>query len=303
MKQCRLCPRDCRVDRSKEAAGYCRSDNTPRVSHGLAHFGEEPPISGTRGSGTLFFVGCSLGCVYCQNHQISQEPRAGRAMSTEGLTEEFARLEGLGVHNLNLVTATHWTPSVLDAMRAFRGQGSAWGWRPRLPVVWNTSGYETVDTLKLLEGEVDIWLVDAKYASEDLARRYSRAPDYPRVNAAAIDEMLRQCGHLQLDEQGIATRGVIVRHMALPNHLDDSFAVLSGLYERYGSDLHVSLMAQYSPFHKASGYADISEPLSAEEAGALPAWMKRFGFQGWVQSTEAQEHYVPDFNKERPFED
>jgi putative pyruvate formate lyase activating enzyme len=272
-----------------------------RLSHALAHFGEEPPISGTRGSGTVFFAGCSLGCVFCQNHQISQREGAGRVVSVTELVEEFARLEGLGVHNLNLVTATHWTPMVLEALEVFGG-GRARGDAPRLPVVWNSSGYERVETLRQLEGRVDVYLVDAKYASGALARRYSKAEDYPQVNAAAIDEMLRHTGHLELDAQGIARRGVIVRHMALPGHLDDSFTLLSDLYERYGSELHLSLMAQYRPFHRAHAFAEIARPLSEADAEALPVWMERFGFKGWVQSTEAQDHYIPDFKRTNPFE-
>lgn len=303
MEDCRLCPRDCGVDRLRGAGGVCRSGHHTRLSHALAHFGEEPPISGTRGSGTVFFAGCSLGCVFCQNHQISQQDQAGRVVSPEALAAEFQRLDRLGVHNLNLVTATHWTPAVLEALALYHhGRESGEG-RARLPVVWNSSGYERFDTLRRLEGQVDIWLVDAKYASDDLAQRYSKARDYPRINQAAIDEMIRQSGHLVLDGEGIATKGVIVRHMALPGHLDDTFAVLSSLHECYGSDLHVSLMAQYRPFHRAEEHSDISRPLSEDEASALPAWMERFGFAGWVQSTEAQDHYIPDFEREQPFED
>lgn len=292
---CHLCPRHCGVDRTTAARGTCRSSDRVRVSHAVAHFGEEPPLTGERGSGTVFFVGCSLGCSFCQNHQISHGGQGGREVPVEHLAELFLALQQRDVHNLNLVTATHFAPSVVQALRLAKRQGLT------LPVVWNSSGYELVETLRTLDGLVDVYLPDAKYADAELAARLSHARDYPEVNRAAIYEMFRQVGHLSLDDHGLARRGLIVRHLALPNHLDNTFAVLNDLADRYTAELHVSLMAQYRPFGRTEQLGDANRPLTPEEAASLPAWMERFGFNGWVQSLEAIDEGIPDFEREAPF--
>ena len=292
---CRRCPRDCGLDRTAGRTGPCRSSDRVRVSHAVAHFGEEPPITGTRGSGTVFFVGCALGCAFCQNHQISHHGQAGREVPVPHLAELFLALQVRGVHNLNLVTASPFTPSVVQALTLARAEGLT------LPVVWNSSGYERVDTLARLEGLVDVYLPDAKYADAELAARLSNARDYPDVNRAALDEMFRQVGHLQVSAEGLAVRGLIVRHLALPNHLDNTFAVLDALADRFGPGLHLSLMAQYRPFGRTDRVGDADRPLTPDEAAVLPAWMERFGFQGWVQSLEAIDEGIPDFGRDAPF--
>ena len=292
---CRLCPRDCAVDRTAGKLGTCRSTDRVRVSHAVPHFGEEPPITGTRGSGTVFFVGCGLACAFCQNHQISHQGQAGREMPIEHLAELFLALQARGVHNVNLVTASHFTPSVVRALQLARRQGLS------LPVVWNSSGYEKVETLRTLEGLVDVYLPDAKFADADLAERLSHARDYPEVNRAALAEMFRQVGHLTLDSRGLAARGMIVRHLVLPNHLDNTFAVLDHLADAFGPDLHLSLMAQFRPMGRTERLGDVDRPLTPDEAAVLPAWMERFGFHGWVQSLESIDLCIPDFERDAPF--
>ncbi len=293
---CHLCPRHCGVDRTAGVRGTCRSSDRVRVSHAVPHFGEEPPITGRRGSGTVFFAGCALGCSFCQNHQISHDGGAGREVPVEHLAELFLALQARGVHNVNLVTASHFAPSVVRALQLAKGQGLS------VPVVWNSSGYELVETLQRLEGLVDVYLPDAKFADADLAARLCHARDYPEVNRAALAEMFRQVGHLRLDDGGLARRGMIVRHLALPNHLDNTFAVLDDLAERYGAELHVSLMAQFRPFGRTDRLGDVDRPLTQDEADVLPAWMQRFGFNGWVQSLEAIDEGIPDFGREAPFQ-
>jgi putative pyruvate formate lyase activating enzyme len=285
------------VDRTAGQLGTCQSTGSMRVSHAVPHFGEEPPITGSRGSGTVFFAGCNLGCVYCQNWQISASRTAGRVVDPEGLARVFLALQQQGVHNLNLVTGTHFLPGILEALKLARRLGC------RLPVVWNSSGYERLEAIQALSGVVDVYLVDARYADPELARRYSRAPDYPEVNDAAMQAMFAQVGHLQVDAEGIATRGLIVRHLVLPNHLENTMSVLEILSERFGPDLHLSLMAQYHPAFRANLFPDINRTLDPDEAACLPAWAERHGFKGWVQSLEAHAVCNPDFeDPDAPFD-
>ena len=269
---------------------------TPRVAAALPHFGEEPPISGARGSGTVFFVGCGLGCLICQNRQISHELDAGRAVTVEAMVEIFEVLAAQGAHNLNLVTATQAIPHVAPAIRAARERGVA------LPVVWNSSGYERPEVIDQLAGLVDVYLVDAKFDSAELAQLVARAPDYPQTNRAAIARMVDQVGHLELDEAGLARRGVIVRHLSLPGHLDDTYGVLSWLAERFGEALTLSLMTQYRPV--APGLpGELGRSLNEDEAEILQTWIDRFGFtRGWTQELSSRDCCVPDFAADQPFD-
>jgi putative pyruvate formate lyase activating enzyme len=295
-RRCMLCPRECGVDRLSGRRGVCGMGATPRVAAALPHFGEEPPVSGTRGSGAVFFVGCGLGCVICQNHQISHELDAGRAVTVEGLTRIFEVLAAAGAHNLNLVTATQAIPHVEPAIRAARERGID------LPVVWNSSGYERPEVVDQLAGLVDVYLVDAKFDHAGLAQQVARAPDYPRCNREAIARMVEQVGHLQLDEAGLARRGVIVRHLSLPGHLDDTYGVLSWLAERFGAELTLSLMTQYRPVGAALP-GELGRSLREDEAEILQAWVDRFGFtRGWTQELSSRDCCVPDFEAAQPFD-
>ena len=262
-----------------------------RIARAALHPFEEPPISGTRGSGTVFFVGCSLRCVFCQNQVISRAERVGRAVSPEELADIFFELEAKGAHNINLVTATHFADGVIAALALAR---------PRLsiPVVYNTSGYERVETLRRLEGLVDIYLPDFKYISPDLSARYSAAPDYAQVTSAALVEMFRQVGRYDMDENGLMRRGMIVRHLVLPKGRADSMAVLDRLAELLPpSDILLSLMSQYTPeFAMDSPYAELHRRVTTFEYQSVVDHAHALGFDGFAQEkSSATASYTPDF--------
>ena len=253
---------------------------------------EEPPISGESGSGTVFFSGCALHCVYCQNADISNG-KIGREVSIERLAEIFLEQQGRGANNINLVTPTHFAPQIVEAIKIARTKGL------ELPIVCNTSGYEGAEALAVFDGYVDIYLVDLKYASAELAARYSKAADYPRVASAALDEMYRQVGPYWEDDQtGLAKRGVIVRHLLLPDCLDDSFAVMRVLARKpYINDIIVSLMSQYTPFYKSSEHKEINRRISTYEYEKVAQVAAELGFDGFMQErSSAKEEYTPDFD-------
>ena len=241
---CTLCPRRCHGDRTRPPYGYCQIGTAPKAALASVHQYEEPPISGTRGSGTVFFSGCALRCVFCQNYTISQENN-GVTLTTEELADTFLSLQEKQVHNLNLVTAGHFLPSVVDALRLAKEQGLT------LPVVYNSSGYETVEALSLLEGLVDIYLPDCKYYDTALSAKLSHCPDYFFHAAKAIGEMVRQVGEAVFDETGLMQRGVIIRHMVLPSAREDSKQILSWIKETFGDTVYVSLLRQYTPMYLA----------------------------------------------------
>ena len=289
-KRCTLCPRGCAIDRT-ELHGACGMTSELVVSRAAPHMWEEPPISGTRGSGTIFFAGCSLRCVFCQNRTISHE-RAGKPMTPDQLAATMLNLQNAGVHNVNLVTPTHYADTVAGVLEAVKP-------RLHIPVVWNTSGYETVDTLRRLEGLVDIYLPDFKYASEELAARYSAAPDYPTVAATAIAEMFRQVGPATFDADGMMTRGVIVRHLVLPGHRSDSMAVLCRIAEILPTeDIRISVMRQYTPdFATDAPYKNLHRRVTDFEYASVVAEAERLGLVGYMQGKDAADRaYTPDFN-------
>ncbi len=241
------------------------------------HFGEEPPISGACGSGILFFSGCALDCIFCQNYPMSHW-RLGHVVSPATLARAMLFLQGLGAHNINLVTATHFLPRLLQALDQAAAQGL------RLPIVYNTSGYESMDTLKLLDGVVDVYLPDFKYADRELARRYSGAADYPEVCLAALREMLRQVGHLEMNQEGVAQRGLLVRHLVLPGALENTERVLSTLAQELGPHTHVSLMSQYLPIWDAGRCPELRRRITRAEYLAALDMLDRYGLHnGWVQ--------------------
>ncbi|MCC8066552.1 MAG: radical SAM protein [Clostridiales bacterium] len=240
MSRCMLCPRACGANRESGQKGRCHADATVRVARAALHYWEEPCISGEAGSGAVFFSGCPLGCVFCQNREISRG-KAGMEVSIGRLADIFLELQGQGANNINLVTAGHYAPWVCDALRLAKGQGLV------LPIVWNSSGYETVETLRMLDGLVDVYLPDLKYLDPDLAKRYSHAEDYPEIAQKALREMVRQQPCPKFDEDGRMTAGVIVRHLLLPGHVREAKRVTAYLYETYGSQIYLSLMNQYTP--------------------------------------------------------
>jgi putative pyruvate formate lyase activating enzyme len=238
-ESCRLCPRACGADRTV-SHGFCKESAVLRAARASLHMWEEPPLSGTTGSGTVFFSGCNLGCIFCQNHEIAHENK-GKAISPERLAEIFLELQEKGAANINLVTAVHFVPHVISALDLAKTNGLS------IPVVYNSSGYEAVDTLRRLNGYIDVYLPDYKYRDSDLAHRFSGASDYPEVAEKAIDEMVSQVGECVFDENGMMQKGVIVRHLVLPKHTDDSMAVLEHLHNAYGDRIYISIMNQYTP--------------------------------------------------------
>ena len=287
--RCNLCPRQCGALRTETAGeGRCRMPGVPVVARAALHMWEEPPISGTNGSGTVFFSGCSLGCVFCQNHRISQED-FGRPVTVERLREICCELIGQGAHNVNLVNPTHFVPAILDALALYR---------PPVPIVYNTSGYERVEILRQLEGAVDIYLPDLKYLDGETAGRYSGAPDYPEAAQAAIREMVRQTGPYELGPDGLLRRGVIVRHLILPGRVNEAKAVMDWVAETFpaGTGLF-SLMRQYVPQGRAAEFPEIDRKLRASEARTAAEYMENLGLEGFVQEGAAADSgYIPPFD-------
>jgi len=297
LASCACCPRACRVNRLDGRVGFCGIGAAARVSHVGLHFGEEPPISGTRGSGAIFFTGCNLRCVFCQNHQISQQWRPGhaRALTTRQLADAMLRLRDEGAHNINLVSPSHVAFQAADAVAAARRDGLA------IPVVYNSNGYDSVSTLRRLRGLVDIYLPDLKTLDPGLGRRYSAAAGYADVAPAVLREMLDQVGLLEIDAGGLAVRGLLVRHLVLPGHLDDSrrcLELLAGLSPR----IHVSIMSQYSPRHRAGEYPEIDRTLTRWEYERVVDHALALGLENaFVQELASREQGLPDFAREHPF--
>ncbi len=281
LESCRVCPRECGVNRRKnDKLGFCRSGLNPVISSVSPHHGEEPPLSGTKGSGTIFFANCNLRCVYCQNYPISQMGN-GVERTPGDLACQMVWLQEQGCHNLNLVTPTHFMPQILKAFGIARERGF------RLPIVYNTSGYESLEALRLLEGIVDIYLPDMRYSDDAAARAYSVAPHYQEINREAIKEMYRQVGNLVLDEDGIATRGLIIRHLILPGGLSGTEGVMKFLAEEISRDVYISLMSQYFPAFKAHEFRELSRRITDDEYEVAYQAMLTYGLEnGWVQEFE-----------------
>ncbi len=281
LSPCELCPHRCGVDRVAGKVGVCRMADQPKVSSWNLHHWEEPPISGSRGSGTIFFSGCTGHCRFCQNYPISQFGY-GQVVSGERLAGMMLELQRKGAHNINLVTPTHFLPSILEALR-FAIEGGL-----RVPLVYNTSGYERADVLRLLEGVVDIWLPDAKYADDDVARRLSGFPHYVENNQAALREIYRQVGaELLVDADGVAVRGLIVRHLVLPGGLAGTAEVMRWLARELSPRLHVSLMDQYFPAHRALDDPILGRKITAAEYDEAVSALDAAGLEnGWCQETD-----------------
>ena len=293
ISECTLCPRMCRVSRAEGQRGFCGEGAEMRVSRVSLHSFEEPPISGTRGSGTIFFSGCTLRCEFCQNKTISRTGAQGKVFSVEELAEAMYQLRDEGAHNINLVTPTHFTLEIIKALKVVK---------PTLgiPVVYNTSGYERVETLRRLDGLVDIYLPDFKYCSAELAKKYSSAPNYKDVATEALVEMHRQRGAVRIDESGIMSSGVMIRHLVLPSGRKDSIEVLNTIAATVPTeDVLLSLMSQYTPeFALDSPYKELHRRLTSFEYSSVADHAEKLGFNGYFQAlSSASSKYTPDFEQ------
>ena len=291
--QCTLCPRKCRADRGNGERGFCGETAQLTAARASLHLWEEPCISGTRGSGAVFFSGCVLRCVFCQNYDISSRG-VGKPITVERLCGIFLELQAQGAHNINLVNPTHFTPQVIRALEAAKARGLT------LPVVWNSGGYELPETLRLLEGLVDVYLPDVKYYSDELARRLSAAPDYFETAMAALDEMLRQTGAPVFSPEGLLLKGVVARHLVLPWEYRDSIEVIKRLGERFGGKILFSLMSQYTPFGRVRtdpAFSRMNRRITTfEYQKALDAALAA-GLTGYMQEkSSAKEEYTPEFD-------
>jgi putative pyruvate formate lyase activating enzyme len=296
LSRCTLCARRCGVDRLRGERGACGAGLEPRVACWVAHRGEEPPLVGAGGSGAIFFSGCSLRCLFCQNHAISQSGQ-GREISLERLAGILLELEGQGCSNINLVSPTHYVPQIFVAVESARRQGL------RLPVVYNSHGYDSPEALECMRGVVDVYLPDMKYANNDMARELSGVQGYRDANRAALRNMFAQVGHLQEDPRtGVARRGLIVRILVLPGGLEGARASLAYLRSRFSTDLAVSLMAQYAPLHHARRRPPLDRTLEPAEYEGLVDLALRLGFRRvWLQDPRAARSGIPDFSAENPF--
>lgn len=293
LKDCVLCPRECHVDRTAGKRGYCKASDELVVARAALHMWEEPCISGEEGSGTVFFSGCALGCIYCQNRNIAQG-LAGKKITIERLAQIFIELQDKGANNINLVTPDHYVLHIIDAIDIARTRGLA------IPIVYNCSGYEKVESLRLLEGYVDIYLPDLKYISDEPAVKYSNCRDYYKVAVKAIEEMVRQVKEADFDERGMMQKGVIVRHLLLPGYLEDSKRIIKYLYESYGDRIYISIMNQYTPMAQSRLYPELNRKITEAEYEELVDYAIEIGVEnGFIQEGEtASESFIPEFNGE-----
>lgn len=293
MNSCIMCPRECGVNRSDGDIGYCGVGSDIKIARAMIHMWEEPCISGTNGSGAIFFCGCPLGCVYCQNREISRcETGYGKTVSHEQLKEMILDLQGQGAHNINFVSPTQYTLQIWDAVSEINGE-------LKIPVVWNTGGYEKVDTIKCLENIADIYLTDFKYAETATAIRYSSASDYPDKAMSALAEMVKQKGKYIIDDRGLMKRGVIVRHLVLPSHRNESIKILNLIAENINpDDILISLMSQYIPDYlsKDSEHKELKRRVTTFEYNSVCEEAERLNFKGFTQEkSSATNIYRPDF--------
>ena len=293
---CTLCPRECEVNRLEGERGFCHSAYLPVVATVCAHHGEEPVISGSRGSGAIFFGNCNMRCVYCQNYQISQDwaRQKSKEMDCHTLAERMLYLQDeLGCHNINFVSPSHFVPQLVRAVLEAVPMGL------RLPLVYNTCSYDSIKSLIELDGIISIYLPDLRYASDKWARKFSQAPDYVAHARAAIREMYRQVGNVVLNEAGLAQRGLIVRHLILPNGLAGSQDSLTWLVSEVSPTVTVSIMSQYFPAHRASRVPSLSRIISSEECDEVIALVERLGIgNGWMQEMGTSQNYLPDFSRQ-----
>ena len=294
MSKCLLCPRSCGADRSRGELGFCREGSEMRIARYSLHMWEEPPITGERGSGTIFFGGCNLRCEFCQNLAISHSSELGKAVSIDGLCDIMFKLCDMGAENINLVTPTHFAAKIGEALSKIKGELP-------VPVVYNSSGYENVETIQSLDGLIDVYLPDFKYYSNELAEKYSSAPNYREHTEAAITEMFRQVGKAVIDGRGVMQKGLVVRHLVLPTHRKDSMDVLKRLSEILPKeDFFISLMSQYTPdfaLKANSPHKELHRKLTSFEYTCVVDLASTLGLQGFCQDrSSSTANYTPDFN-------
>ena len=291
LDKCEICPRKCKVNRNNNQIGWCKS--TDRVKIGLysTHNFEEPCISGDKGSGTVFFSNCTMNCIFCQNYEISQLGK-GKEISIEELSNIFIMQQEKGVHNINLVTPTSYVYQIIEAIKIAKAKGL------NIPIVYNTNGYENIETIKALNGYVDVYLPDLKYAEEKLATEYSGAKNYFEVATKAIKEMIKQVGKIKLNEDGIIQKGVIIRHLVLPNHIENSKKVLLWIKQNLPNDIYVSIMAQYFPTYKAKENQELNRKLTKKEWKQIEKYVEEIDIEnGFIQELgDHEEEYVPKWD-------
>lgn len=290
LEKCELCPRKCGVNRLEGESGFCKAGAKVKIARAALHHWEEPCISGERGSGTVFFSHCTLKCVFCQNHQISSGGK-GKELTEEELADIFLDLQEQGAHNINLVTPTHYVPQIIKALESAKVRGL------QLPIVYNSSGYETTETLRLLEGYIDIYMPDLKYYKEGYAKKYSKAADYFVYTKSALEEMVKQRPKAVFDQEGMMTKGVIVRHLMLPGLLFDTKKIIEYLYKTYGNTLYISLMNQYTPLEIVKDYPELNRKLNARHYDYMVDYLISLGVEnGFIQEGEtASESFIPPF--------
>lgn len=291
LEKCVLCPHECKVNRNEGKLGRCKAGKNIKIALANLHYFEEPCISGENGSGTVFFSGCNLNCKYCQNYKISQE-LLGKEISIEELAEEFLKLQNMKANNINLVTGVMYVPKIIDAIKIAKEKGL------NIPIVYNSSGYESVETIKLLDGYIDVYLPDLKYYDSDLGIKYSGIKNYFEKATNAIKEMYKQVGEADFDENGIIKKGIIIRHLVLPNNIENSKNALKWIKETFGNKILVSIMAQYFPTNKAKNITELNRKLTQEEYDEIEQFVFDLELDGYMQDLEEnEEQYVPDFEK------
>lgn len=291
-KKCNLCPRNCLIDRSK-TLGYCKATDKVKVARSALHHFEEPSISGNNGSGTIFFSNCNLKCCYCQNKEISTDG-FGKEITIERLSEMMVELEERGANNINLVTPTHYVPSIIEAIKLAKSKGLS------IPIVYNTSGYENVETLKLLEGYIDIYLTDFKYFDNNLGKDLSKCSNYFEVTSKTLDEMYRQTGKNKFNDNGLMTKGIIVRCLVLPTKSDDTKKIINYLYKKYQDNIYLSIMNQYTPVNYIKEYPFLNKTVSEDEYNSVIDYAIDLGVKNayMQEGGTCSESFIPAFNLE-----
>ncbi len=291
-KKCNLCPRKCLIDRTK-TLGYCKATDKVKVARSALHYFEEPSISGTNGSGTIFFSNCNLKCCYCQNKEISTDG-FGKEVSIERISEMMLELEEKHANNINLVTPTHYVPSIIEAIKLARSKGLS------IPIVYNTSGYENVETLKLLDGYIDIYLTDFKYFDNKLGKDLSKCSNYFEITSKALDEMCRQTGKNKFNDDGLITKGIIVRCLVLPTKSDDTKEIINYLYKKYQDNIYLSIMNQYTPVNHIKDYTFLNKTVSEDEYNEVINYALDLGIKNayMQEGGTCSESFIPSFDLE-----
>jgi putative pyruvate formate lyase activating enzyme len=287
LESCVICPRKCRINRLKDQKGFCKTGLKARIYSFMAHHGEEPPVSGENGSGTIFFAGCNMACIYCQNYEFSQESCPAREVDSRELASIMLELQNSRCHNINLVTPTHILPQILKALLIAIPEGL------NIPLVYNTSGYELPEMIKMLDNIVDIYLPDMRYANKEAAIKYSSAPDYPEYNQGSLKEMQRQAGVAQIDESGIINKGLIIRHLVLPQDISGTKKTMEFIAQELSPETYISLMSQYMPCYKSDKFPELSRRISKEEYKQAKKIMADLGLHnGWIQESHGLDRFA-----------